>query len=52
MLKELSYLPLAVMQVAACIKASRMTVQEYQSRLDEYVELITKLSSDLSKNKL
>jgi len=51
-LKELSYLPLAVMQAAACIKASRMTVQEYRSRLDEHVGLITELSGDSSKNKL
>ncbi|KAI0569101.1 CDC6 Cdc6-related protein AAA superfamily ATPase, partial [Pyrenophora tritici-repentis] len=39
LLKELSYLPLAVMLAAACIKASSMTVQEYRSRLDEQKEL-------------
>jgi hypothetical protein len=29
LLRELLYLPLAVMQAAACIKASGITVQEY-----------------------
>jgi hypothetical protein len=29
LLEELSYLPLAVIQAAACMKASSMTVQEY-----------------------
>jgi tetratricopeptide (TPR) repeat protein len=41
LLKELSYLPLAVMQAAACIKASGMTVQEYRLWLGEYKELAT-----------
>jgi tetratricopeptide (TPR) repeat protein len=36
LLGELSYLPLAVMQAAACMKASGMTVQEYRSRLDDH----------------
>jgi tetratricopeptide (TPR) repeat protein len=36
LLRELSYLPLAVMQAAACMKASGMTVQEYRSRLGNH----------------
>ncbi|CAN9172419.1 unnamed protein product [Alternaria alternata] len=51
-LKALSYLPLAVMQAAACIKASGMTVREYRSRLDEHIGFITELSGDSSENKL
>jgi tetratricopeptide (TPR) repeat protein len=48
MLRELSYLPLAVMQAAACIKASDMTVQEYRSRLDNHKELAIEHSGDSS----
>jgi hypothetical protein len=39
LLRELSYLPLEVMQAAACMKASGMTVQEYRSRLGNHEEL-------------
>jgi tetratricopeptide (TPR) repeat protein len=52
MLRELSYLPLAVVQAAACINASRITVQEYRLRLDEHIGFITELSSDSSENEL
>ncbi|CAN9196253.1 unnamed protein product [Alternaria alternata] len=52
LLKALSYLPLAVMQAAACIEASGMTVQEYRSRLDEHTKLNTKHSGDWSENRL
>ncbi|KAI4940161.1 hypothetical protein J4E86_011127 [Alternaria arbusti] len=52
LLRELSYLPLAVMQAAACMKASGMTVQEYRSRLDDYKELTTKHSDDSSRGRL
>jgi tetratricopeptide (TPR) repeat protein len=52
LLRELSYLPLAVMQAAACIKASGMTVQEYRSRLDDHKELAIEHSSDSSKDRL
>ncbi len=48
LLRELSYLPLAVMQAAACMKASSMTVQEYRSRLDDHKERATEHSGDLS----
>jgi hypothetical protein len=33
LLQELSYLPLAVVQAAACMNASSMTVQEYRAQL-------------------
>jgi tetratricopeptide (TPR) repeat protein len=36
LLRELSHLPLAVSQAAACMNASDMTVQQYQARLDEH----------------
>jgi tetratricopeptide (TPR) repeat protein len=48
LLGELSYLPLAVSQAAACMNASGMTVQEYRSRLDEHVELLLEHSAGLS----
>jgi tetratricopeptide (TPR) repeat protein len=52
LLRELSYLPLAVMQAAACMKTSGMTVQEYRSRLDDHKELVTELSGDSSEGRL
>ncbi|RII22471.1 hypothetical protein CUC08_Gglean000061 [Alternaria sp. MG1] len=52
LLRALSYLPLAVMQAAACVNASGMTVREYRSRLDEHIGFITELSGELSENKL
>jgi hypothetical protein len=35
LLRELSYLPIAVVQAAACMNASSMTVQEYRARLNK-----------------
>ncbi|KAI0616951.1 kinesin light chain 3 [Pyrenophora tritici-repentis] len=52
LLRELSYLPLAVMQAAACMKASSMTVQEYRLQLDEHRELAIEYSSDLSEGRM
>jgi tetratricopeptide (TPR) repeat protein len=49
LLKELSHLPLAVMQAAACMKASGMTVQEYRLRLGDYKELATEHSGASSE---
>jgi tetratricopeptide (TPR) repeat protein len=49
LLKELSHLPLAVMQAAACMKASGMTVQEYRSRLGDHKELATEHSGASSE---
>jgi hypothetical protein len=52
LLKELSCLPLAVVQAAACMKASNITVQEYRSRLDGHKGLITELSGAWSEGRL
>jgi tetratricopeptide (TPR) repeat protein len=52
LLRELSYLPLAVMQAAACIKASSMTVQKYRSRLEDYKGYAIEHSSDLFEGRL
>jgi Cdc6-like AAA superfamily ATPase len=46
LLRELSYLPIAVVQAAACMNASSMTVQEYRAQLDEREELALRYSSD------
>ncbi|KAI1666456.1 AAA superfamily ATPase [Pyrenophora tritici-repentis] len=52
LLRELSYLPLAVMQAAACMNASGLTVQQYRSRLDKHKELAIKHSCDSSEGRL
>ncbi|EUC40673.1 hypothetical protein COCMIDRAFT_41040 [Bipolaris oryzae ATCC 44560] len=52
LLAELSYLPLAVMQAAACMNASDMAVREYRSRLNKYRELASEHSGDLSTCRL
>jgi Cdc6-like AAA superfamily ATPase len=46
LLRELSHLPIAVVQAAACMNANSMTVQEYRARLDEHKELALVYSSD------
>jgi tetratricopeptide (TPR) repeat protein len=51
LLRELSYLPIAVVQVAACINASSMTVQEYRAQLDEHKKLALWYNSDPSEGK-
>jgi Cdc6-like AAA superfamily ATPase len=48
LLRELSYLPIAVVQAAACMNASSMTAQEYRAQLDEHKELALGYSSDRS----
>jgi tetratricopeptide (TPR) repeat protein len=50
LLRELSYLPIAVVQAAACMDASSMTVQEYRAQLDEHRELAFRCSSDPSED--
>jgi tetratricopeptide (TPR) repeat protein len=52
LLRELSYLPLAVAQAAACINATNMTMQEYRSLLDEHTKLILDYSGDSFKGQL
>jgi tetratricopeptide (TPR) repeat protein len=51
LLRELSYLPIAVVQAAACMNASSMTVQEYRAQLDEHKELALRYSSDSPEDK-
>jgi hypothetical protein len=46
LLRELSYLPLAVVQAAACMNASGMSVQQYQAQLDQHKEAALKYSDD------
>ncbi|KAI1665578.1 AAA superfamily ATPase [Pyrenophora tritici-repentis] len=52
LLRELSYLPLAVMQAAACMNASGLTVQQYRSRLDDYKGHAIEHSCDSSEGRL
>jgi tetratricopeptide (TPR) repeat protein len=49
LLRELSHLPLAVSQAAACMNASNMTVQQYQARLHDHDQAALKHSNDLRK---
>jgi hypothetical protein len=51
LLRELLYLPLAIVQAAACINASSITVQQYQAQLAEHKEAALKYSNNLSKGK-
>jgi hypothetical protein len=51
LLGELSYLPLAIAQAAACMNASSMTVQQYQAQLAEHQQASLDYSEDPS-NKL
>jgi tetratricopeptide (TPR) repeat protein len=50
LLRELSYLPIAVVQAAACMNASSMTVQEYRAQLDEHKGITLRHSSDSSED--
>jgi tetratricopeptide (TPR) repeat protein len=52
LLRELSCLPLVVVQVAACMEAVNMTVQEYRSRLDHHKGLAIDHSDDSSKGRV
>ncbi|KAJ4346585.1 uncharacterized protein N0V89_010516 [Didymosphaeria variabile] len=49
LLRELLYLPLAVVQAAACMNASSMTVQQYQAQLDDHKEAALEWSDDSSE---
>jgi hypothetical protein len=51
LLRELSYLPLAVAQAAACMNASSITVQQYQAQLAKHQQAPLDYSDDPS-NKL
>ncbi|KAF1346346.1 kinesin light chain 3 [Lizonia empirigonia] len=52
LLRELSCLPLAVAQAAACMNASSMTVQQYQAQLAEHKQAALEYSDDPSEDKL
>ncbi|CAN9174148.1 unnamed protein product [Alternaria alternata] len=52
LLRDLSCLPLVVVQVAACMKAANMTVQEYRSRLDYHKGLAIDYSGDSSEGRV
>jgi tetratricopeptide (TPR) repeat protein len=52
LLGQLSYLPLAVVQTAACINAGEMTIQEYQAQLDEHKRAAFKYNDDSFKGDL
>ncbi|KAH9859212.1 hypothetical protein J1614_012228 [Plenodomus biglobosus] len=51
LLRELLHLPIAVVQAAACMNASSMTVQEYQAQLDKHREVPLQSSSNSSQGK-
>jgi tetratricopeptide (TPR) repeat protein len=50
LLRELSYLPIAVVQAAACINASSMTLQAYRAQLGEHKELALRYIDNPSKD--
>jgi tetratricopeptide (TPR) repeat protein len=50
LLRELSHLPLAVSQAAACMNASNMTVQQYQAQLHEHDQAALEHSDDLRES--
>ena len=52
MLRELSYLPLAVVQAAACMNASHMTVQQYRTHLAEHKAAAPEFSDDPPEGEL
>jgi tetratricopeptide (TPR) repeat protein len=52
LLRKLLYLPLAVVQAAACVNTRGMTLQEYQLQLNEHQELALEYNSDSSEGKL
>ena len=52
LLRELSYLPIAIVQAAACISASEMTVQEYATQLDKHKSVVHEYNDNLLKHKL
>ncbi|KAH6612769.1 kinesin light chain [Boeremia exigua] len=51
LLRELSRLPLAVSQAAACMNASNITLQQYQAQLDEHKGAALKYSDGSCEDK-
>jgi tetratricopeptide (TPR) repeat protein len=52
LLGELSYLPLALVQAAACINAGGITLREYRSQLDDHKEPAIEHSSGFSEGNI
>ncbi|KAG9198301.1 hypothetical protein G6514_010270 [Epicoccum nigrum] len=52
LLRELSYLSLAIVQAVACMNASSMTVQQYQAQLDQHKEAVLGYSDGSSEGEL
>jgi hypothetical protein len=52
LLSELSFLPLAVAQAAACMNNSSITVQQYQAQLAKHQQAALEYSDDPSEDKL
>jgi tetratricopeptide (TPR) repeat protein len=52
LLSELSYLPLAIVQAAACMNASHMTAQQYRAQLAEHKEVALKFSDNRPEGEL
>jgi hypothetical protein len=52
LLSELSYLPLAVVQAAACMNTSHLTVRQYRTQLVEHKETALKYSEELYQGEL
>jgi tetratricopeptide (TPR) repeat protein len=50
LVRELSYLPIAVVQAAACINASNMTLHQYQEQLEMLQTISCWYSSDSSES--
>jgi hypothetical protein len=51
LLRELLYLPIAVVQAAACMNVSSITLQEYQAQLDEHKEVALRYNSNPPEDK-
>jgi hypothetical protein len=50
LLRELSYLPLAIVQATSYINTRNITIQEYRSLVDMQKEAVLKRSSELPKD--
>ena len=51
LLKELLYLPIAIVHAAACISASEMTMQEYATQLDKHKSIVHEYNNDLLEHR-
>jgi tetratricopeptide (TPR) repeat protein len=51
LLRELLYLPIAIVHAAACMSASEMTVQEYATQLDKHKSVVHEYNNDLLEHR-